>query len=574
MKRIKRTSSRILAVGILDKMIPRVLSCIFLIVIWWPCAARLFDDGLDTYIKNTMKCNTVPGMTLAVVKGNETWVKGFGMADMDTDRLVNEETLFVIGSLTKAFTSALLAVLLSNNNKGISWTSKLSDILGNDFEFIDPVRTSQTTLRDILSHRTGLANTLGSLCGYPSGLTRKDMTRRLRFLPEIQPFRETFVYNNMMYMLAGHVAEVLGGDTWENLVKTKLFQPIGMHSTTVLTNPSQVSGGNTAKPYMIKEGKLVNGTERLYQIFPEEPAGAIMTNGADMVKWMKFILNKGRTETNLSLVEQNIFKECFQTMNHLDPQFYDHQISKPTFPVEDVRLGYGYGWSTSFYRGYTKFFHGGTLMAYKSLIWLFPDHNIGIFGSANGPATDESDRALNSVFYYLSDVLLSEAKWINETIACTFPKPFASPFQRPAKIDPDQVNPVKPILDKYVGRYGSVLMPDMEITKNGDTLMFRCNRIAGILHPTHVENEFKSEVTEPWEVVLSSRYGSNETELTTVVFKMDGQKANSLEWQLGYSLVFIRNQGFFDEYVKSMGAESRFGWRIFVFIMCLNIVLI
>ncbi|KAL3878902.1 hypothetical protein ACJMK2_031228 [Sinanodonta woodiana] len=561
-------------------MVPRVFNSVFLIALWWPCAqqAVLFDNAnelkLEKYINNTMKCNTVPGMTLALVKGNETWMKGFGVSDLDTDRRVNEETLFVIGSLTKAFTSALLSVLLSNNKKGISWTSKLFDILGDDFQFIDPVRTSQTTLRDILSHRTGLANTLGSLCGYPSGLTRKDMTRRLRFLPEIQPFRDTFVYNNMMYMLAGHVAEVLGGDTWENLVKTRLFQPIGMHSTTVLTNPSQVSSGNTAKPYMIKDGKLVNGTERLFQIFPVEPAGAIMTNGADMVKWMKFILNKGRTETNLSLVEENIFKECFQTMNHLDPQFEDYQIKKPPYPVEDVRLGYGYGWFTSFYRGYTKFLHGGSLLAYISLLWIFPDQNIGIFGSTNGPTTDESDRALNSVFYYMSDILLRESMWINETIACTFPKPFASPFHTFTGIDPDQVNPIKPCFDKYVGRYGNVLMPDMEITINGDTLMFRCNRIAGILHPTHVENEFKSEVTEPWDAVLSSRVWSNQTETNKVVFKMNGQKANSFEWQLDYSLVFIRNQGFFDGYVISWGAEIRFGWRVFVFIMCLNIALI
>ncbi|KAK3599541.1 hypothetical protein CHS0354_006676 [Potamilus streckersoni] len=522
-----------------------------------------------------MKCNTVPGMTLAVVKGNETWIKGFGMADLDTDRRVNEGTLFVIGSLTKAFTSALLSVLLSNNKKGISWTSKLSDILGDDFQFIDPTRTSQTTLRDILSHKTGLANTLGALCGYPSGLTRKDMTRRLKFLPEIQPFRDTFVYNNMMYMLAGHVAEVLGGDTWENLVKTRLFQPIGMHNTTVLTNPSQISRGNTAKPYMKKEEKLVNGTERLYQIFPEEPAGAIMSNGADMAKWMKFILNKGRTETNLSLVEEKLFKECFKTMNHLDPQLYDFQIKKPTFPVEDVRIGYGYGWFTSIYQGYTKFQHGGSLMTYQSLIWLFPDQNIGIFGSVNGPATSvESDRALNSVFYYLSDILLSETVWMNETLACTFPKPFSSPLKRSASIDSDLINPVIPILDKYVGRYGNVLMPDMEITKNGDILMFRCNRMAGILHPTHVENKFKSEVIEPWEIVLASRVGSNQTELTNVVFKMDGQKAISLEWQLGYSLTFIRNKNFFDGNETSLGGEFRFGWQVFVFILCFKKVLI
>ncbi|KAL3878903.1 hypothetical protein ACJMK2_031229 [Sinanodonta woodiana] len=564
-------------------MMYRIINSIFLIALIWPCAAVLFDNvrelELEKYINNTMKCNTVPGMTLALVKGNETWVKGFGMADMDTDRRVNEETLFGIGSLTKAFTSALLAVLLSNNKKGISWMSKLSDILGDDFQLIDPIRTSQTTLRDILSHKTGLADTLGSLCGYPSGLTRKDMTRRLRFLPEMQPFRDTFVYNNALYMLAGHVAEVLGGDTWENLVKTRLFLPIGMHNTTVLTNSSQVSGGNTAKPYMTKEGKLVNGTWSIYRIGPEEPAGAIMTNGADMVKWMKFIFNKGRTETNLSLVEENIFKECFQTMNHLDPRFYDHQIKKPTFPVEDVRLGYGYGWFTSFYRGYAKLDHSGSLMAYSSLVWLFPDKNIGIFGSLNGPGTRaEPNRALHTVFYHLSDKLLGERSWINESTACTFPAPFSSLYPRPASIDFDLINPVIPILDKYVGRYGSVVIPDIEITTNGDTLMFRCNRIAGILHPTSVENEFKSEVTEPWEVVLSMRVWNNHTEMNKVVFKMDGKKANTLEWQLGYSLAFIRNENFFDDYgkehLKSWGTEIRSGWSILVCMICFKTYLL
>ncbi|XP_045206832.2 gigasin-6-like [Mercenaria mercenaria] len=199
----------------------------------------------------------------------------------------------------------LLGVLLTE--KGLDWNAKVQDILGSNYEFIDEYRSNETTLRDMLSHRTGLARLdIGLLAGYPTGLTREKLSQKIKHLPQKRPFRDTFLYNNVLFMVLGLVAEKLGNDTWENLVTSKVLQPIGITSTRILREPKDVLEDGVAKPYIFKDNQFQNGSVELYSLHLLEPAGAILSTGEDMAKYMRFNLNDGVTDYGDSLIDRKL----------------------------------------------------------------------------------------------------------------------------------------------------------------------------------------------------------------------------------------------------------------------------
>ncbi|KAL3878770.1 hypothetical protein ACJMK2_031101 [Sinanodonta woodiana] len=528
------------------------------------------ERDIELFINATMSCRQVPGLTLAVVSGNRSWTKGFGMADIDTERKVNEHTLFNIGSITKSFTVTLLAALMSGTQNEMTWNSKVSDILGEGFSFPDNVRTTMTTLRDILSHRTGLSGLdYGMISGYLPELTRSEMTRRLQFVPEVKSFRDDFYYNNIMYMLAGYVAEILGEDSWENLTKTKLLQSLNMTDTTFLEKPSQVVADNIAKPYALKNGQLINGTESLYSMHPCEPAGAILSNAEDMAKFMRFLLKNGRDHLGRQVVDEKLLSEMFGTYNRLSgPTEERYNLRKPIFPVDEVQVGYGYGWITGSYRGYRKVWHSGGLFAYISLLWVYPDMGIGIFASANGPTVDNlAVDAIRTIFFYISDILLGEEPWLNATTACSFPGKWKNSTVDSVSND-DLDHPFNVILDRYVGNYGSHVFPDVQITRDENLLKFQCNRILGILHPTNKTNKFKLEVTEPWEIVLINRNANNETTMFPVDFDVNESSVTGFNWTTDAPIPFFRDWHFINR-IPVTSSNSKLRHDNTILILCL-----
>ncbi|KAL3878900.1 hypothetical protein ACJMK2_031226 [Sinanodonta woodiana] len=525
--------------------------CIFM-MLFGILQAHVFESNIEKdiemFIKETMRCHHVPGLTLAVVSGNQSWIKGFGLADMDTMRPVNEHTLFSIGSVTKGFTATLLAVLTSETNNEITWNSKVSEIIGETDLFGDTVRTTMTTVRDLLSHRTGLSGLFyGLVSGYPSNFTKAEMTRRMQFIPEVKPFRDDFYYNNIMYTLAGHLAEIIGNDTWENLTRTKLLQPLNMMNTTFLEEPSQVTADNIAKPYVLKNGQLINSTKSLYRIYPSEPSGAILSSAEDMAKWIRTLLQGGINHLGIQVVEEKLLKETFGTYNRLSGPLEElFSLRKPTFPVDEIFVGYGYGWIIGFYRGYKIIWHGGGVFAYVSLLWIYPDMNIGIYASVNGPGvTQYSIDTLRTIFFYISDILLGEEPWLNATTACTFPGKWKNATVHPVSND-DLDHPFDVILDRYVGNYSSLVFPHVQITRDENLLRFQCNRILGILHPTNKASKFKLEVTEPWEIVLSNRNANNETTMFPVDFDVNETSVTGFNWTTDAPIPFLRDWHFND----------------------------
>ena len=469
-----------------------------------------FEKGLDSFIDKSMKCRDVPGFTLSVVKGKDVWSKGFGMADISANKPVDPDTRFSIGSVTKSFTVTLLGILLSE--KGLKWTSKVTDILGSEYGFIDPYRTKEMMLKDLVSHRTGLARLDygGVIAGFPKSVSRIELCKRMKYLPEKIPFRDGYIYNNYMVTMAGHVAEVLGNDTWENLIRTRIFQLLGMNNTIILSDPGDFSKNNTAKPYMTKHGKLLNGSLESYILPPLEPSGAIMSTANDMAIWMKFHLNKGKTESGQQLLKTELLEE----IHHVTTPLESYTLIKPLFPVAHMFLGYNYGMWTQEYRGYKIVGHDGSLGGFQTEMWTFPDADIAVFASVNGPGRGaQPARHLSVGFYYMVDHLLGLEPWLNETTVCTFPKPW---FSRPAP--PFQKLP-KPLnvtnLSQFEGTFENRIFPDVVVASNVTTLLLTSNKMHGILHPAHVKDTFLFEILSPLEYTIPIGVNPNDTEAKT-----------------------------------------------------------
>ena len=277
----------------------RILVLVFLVV---TAAAVRAQNGLpadlDDYAAHAMKTFDVPGMALAIVKDGKVVVaKGYGVRKLGEATSVDENTLFGIGSNTKAFTAAALATLVDGGN--IRWDDPVNDHLPG-FVMNAPYVSKEMQIRDLLCHRSGLGLGEGDLMFWPhTTFTREEVVYRLRYLKPATSFRTTFAYNNLMFLTAGQVIAAVSGKSWDDYVREKIFQPLGM-KTTNTSNTVFKPGDDYAFPHQKVDGKL--------QVIPFEnldnagPAGSINSSVAEMSKWIQLQLNHGKipgTETRI-----------------------------------------------------------------------------------------------------------------------------------------------------------------------------------------------------------------------------------------------------------------------------------
>ncbi|WAR28026.1 GIGA6-like protein, partial [Mya arenaria] len=474
------------------------------------------EQDVVKLIQASIECRHIPGMTVGIFKENGKWTRGFGTADLKSGRPVDKDTLFNIGSVTKSFTMALLAILLKENKyDSIAWTTKISDILGPEYGFIDDHRTRETTLRDILSHRTGLASPdNGFMAGFPPSISRADLCKRMRYLPQQIPFRDSFIYNNYMYMLLGHVAEKLGGDTWENLVTSKIFVPLGMKSTKILKKKSDVLSSEMAHPYIYKDNSFENSTSDIYELHPVEPAGAILSSAEDMVRYLQFVLNNRNTTTGDQLIDPKLFSEAFSAVIPTDEM---ETVSKPTFPISDVQVGYGYAWFVSNYDGIFISTNGGLLENYQYT-------------------------SLTTTMYYLADILLDKEPWLNSSTACSFPEPWRNETDSNFR----EISAFLPDISEYTGIYGNEFQPEFILTVNGSSqtqLNFESGRLGGNLYSTQDKDRFLMEITYPWELYVPLMDHNNVTTKTNVTFVRKAGTVTSMNINIGTNITFTKEEG-------------------------------
>ena len=260
-------------------------------------------SGFKTFISQQMEEWEVPGCAVAIVKdGKVIFAEGFGFRDVRKGLKVTPQTLFAIASCTKAFTATAIGIL-ANEGK-IDWDTPVQDYV-SAFKLHDPWATLRVTVRDLLCHRSGLAR--HDAMWYGSSLTMKDIFDRIQYLEPNLDFRSAWQYSNITYSAVGCLIEQITGKTWEEFVREKIFNPLGMNSSNFSFEESKTFS-DFALPYTSRENEVKELPFR--DLTNIGPAGSINSNLVDMTQWLQFNLQKGK------LGEQQILSEATLNLIH------------------------------------------------------------------------------------------------------------------------------------------------------------------------------------------------------------------------------------------------------------------
>lgn len=323
-------------------------------------------EGFDTFINNIIDSWNAPGMAVAIVENGEVIFKeGFGYRNVENKLPVTPSTLFAIASVSKAFTTTAIAMLVEDGL--VEWDAPVIDYLPQ-FRMSDPYINQQITVRDLVTHRSGLPRHDSVWLGTP--FTREELVDKIKYLDFSRGLRETYQYNNLLYITAGRVIEAVSGTSWENFVNLRILRPLGMTATNFSVTDMQMAN-DFAHPYTIAGNGLTIAPFR--NVDALGPAGSINSNISDMAQWLQFNLNRGIVMADTLLSSQQM-----------------GQLHSPwvvaSRDAEDEELSfanYGLGWRISHYRGHRIVYHGGAIGAYRTHLMLIPDSNIGIISITN-----------------------------------------------------------------------------------------------------------------------------------------------------------------------------------------------
>jgi CubicO group peptidase (beta-lactamase class C family) len=356
--------------------------------------AQSLPLDLDSYIERTMKTFEVPGLAVAVVKdGKVLLTKGYGVRDIGKPDRVNEHTLFGIASNSKAFTAAALAMLMDEGK--LKWDDPITNYLPW-FQLLDPYVSHELTVRDALSHRSGLGLGAGDLMFFPpSTLTRDQILQHARYIKPASSVRSKYAYSNIMFIAAGQVIPAVTGKTWDAFIRERIFNPLGM-TDSVTSTEAVLASKNHISAHSKIDGKVVavdwQGMDNA------APAGAIASSASDISKWVLLQLNRGKTADGRQLFSEKRSNEMWSanTIIPIGTQPKPLAALKPNF------ADYGLGWFLRDYHGRKLVYHTGGLTGQVSKTLLIPEENLGIVVLTN----QESSGAFESVVYHLLDYFL------------------------------------------------------------------------------------------------------------------------------------------------------------------------
>lgn len=409
----------------------------------------------DAYIKKALQDWNVPGVSLAVVKDDKiVAAKGYGVRDLKAGGSVDENTMFAIGSTTKAFTSASMAMLVDEGK--VKWDDPVTKYLPG-FELYDPWVTREFTVRDSMAHRSGLGRR-GDLLWYGSGLSRDEILYRIRFLKPSTSFRSAYGYQNIMFLLAGQLVAAASGNTWDGFVKQRIFAPLGMSRSNTSTN--DLTGvDNVAQPHEERDGHLTSVPYR--NVDNIGPAGSINSCSRDMAEWLRFQLGDG-TYNGHKLVSAAALRETRMPQTIIpsgggpDPHAHFH--------------AYCMGWVAQDYRGKYLVSHNGAIDGMKSMVLLVPEQHLGVVVLANRGGTQLTD----ALGYWLIDTWMGTPgrDWSAEMLAVSRKAEQAAEDAR-KKIEQARVPNTHPTLalEKYAGTYADDMYGDQRITVEGGRLV-------------------------------------------------------------------------------------------------------
>jgi CubicO group peptidase (beta-lactamase class C family) len=338
-----------------------LISCFF-------CKAQqpsFVTDSLDNYINRGLKDWDVPGLSIVVIKdGNIIVMKGYGVRDMQTQKAVDENTLFMIASNTKLFTGTALALLEARGK--ISLNDKITKYFPG-YRLYDSITTKLVTVRDMLTHRIGTKTFQGDFTFWNTKLSREEIMKRMRLLKPTQLFRQDYGYCNSCYMTAGQVIPKVTGKQWEDFVHDTIIAALEMNNTMVLST-GVAEQPNVATPY------TTSYTGTLQQVPFDNwnnlaPAASIISNVSDLSHWLKMQLDSGRYNGKQILPWAAIQKTR-------DVNIITGSRKSSFYPIHF--RGYGLGLNVADYNGRQVYWHTGGAGGMVSNVCFIPEEKLGI----------------------------------------------------------------------------------------------------------------------------------------------------------------------------------------------------
>jgi CubicO group peptidase (beta-lactamase class C family) len=318
-------------------------------------------NGFDGVVEQVMKDWKVPGLAVAIVKdGKIVFAQGYGYRDVKRQLKVTPDTLFAIGSCSKAFTAAALGMLV--DEKKLEWDKPVRTYL-SELMLHDEYATAHIRPRDLVSHQSGLPR--HDLVWYGSPLTRKDLVERLRYLEPSAPLHAKYQYNNLMFMTAGVLLERLAGQTWEDFVRQRIFAPLGMKNSNFSVNAMQ-QAADFSLPYGEEKGEVKAIPFR--NIDEIGPAGSINSSVNEMTNWLFLQMNQGKVGDKQVISERSLLETQTPQIVSGGDLKYD----------ESFYVSYAMGWGVYAYRGHHTIRHGGGIDGFTSNVTVLPKDKLGI----------------------------------------------------------------------------------------------------------------------------------------------------------------------------------------------------
>jgi CubicO group peptidase (beta-lactamase class C family) len=445
------------------------LTCLLCVAVWLntasaqaPAPAPNLDGQFDAIATKALDEFKIPGASVAVVKdGKVIYAKGFGYRDVDKKLPVTPDTLFAIGSISKSFTSLIFA---TQNDEGlVDWDKPVRTYLPT-FKLDDPIATDHATPRDLFSHRTGMPG--HDVVWYSSNFSREDLFHRIQYLKFNKEFRSGYQYCNLMIMTMGYLEGQVAHTSWEELVRARIFQPLGMLASNFSVTDSQKSA-DFSQPYSLKKDVVTKVPFK--NIDAIGPAGSINSSINDMSHYLMFQLGDGTyngkrivSEGNLKLVHTG------QTAITQLPEFFSQNGLGP--------MTYAMGWVDTTYRGRHMVWHNGGIDGFHSLLTMLPGDKVGVVILSNL----DDNMGLEAIAYSIFDRLLglSPDPWIDRYKALSDKAKKAREEAEKKKAAP--VTPTTPAshpMADFAGDYVNPGYGTVKIAVNGEDLTATINQL-------------------------------------------------------------------------------------------------
>lgn len=480
--------------------------------------------GLDTALNHILTDWKAPGFAVAIIEKNKVvYAKGFGYRDYESKLPVTPNTLFAIGSCTKAFTSSLIGVLQKDGK--LELDKPVSNYLP-ELKFYNDDMNNKITLRDMMTHRTGLPR--HDYSWYFSPTSRDSILTRIRFLEPSTGIRERWQYNNFMFVAQGIVAEKLTGKSWENNIKERFFKPLNMTNSHFSIKEFDKSS-DAAKGYGLKKDSLIYRLD-YFNIDEMGPAGSINSNVLEMANWVSTWINGGK----------------FEGKEILSPQYVSEAISSqmvingalPSKETPDLHLStYGFGWMLSSYRGHYRVEHGGNIDGFSANTSFFPSDSLGIVVLTNQDGSVVPTLVRNIIADKMLD--LKYYNWSGERLK-TYKKAIKESKEAKNKPTSNRKTNTKPShsLSDYTGIFVSDGYGKLNVNQKGDSLFLQSPNHKWWLSHYHYDTFLN----------FDTRYGIDTTNKSSIFFQfntgVNGEietlSAIGLEPTIGKPVVFSR----------------------------------